>query len=318
VHLPDTSGHCEAVDRLLENLRCACAEVASRARHVRIDEQQISGYAASLPPEAPPRTQIAEVDDQQREQTAAFWLTLAAINFGSGWFPTLRKQPGRSGYDTISSGLQRRFDAAGPWSAAELTQIDEAQLAQVTGQDPEHELIGLYATSLRDLGANLVEEFGGSFWAPVRQAECSAPALVELLARWNCFEDVSRYGELELWFLKRAQLGCADLARANIAPFRDVARLTMFADNLVPHVLRLDGILSFDAGLAGRIERGELLEHDSPEEVEIRACALHAVELIVSARSASSAAGVDELLWNRGREPRYKASPRHRSHCTAY
>ena len=30
--------------------------------------------------------------------------------------------------------------------------------------------------------------------------------------------------------------------------------------------------------------RGELIEHGSPEEVEIRACALHAVELIVAAR----------------------------------
>ena len=58
----------------------------------------------------------------------------------------------------------------------------------------------------------------------------------------------------------------------------------MFADNLVPHVLRLDGVLEFDPRFAGRIEREELIEHDSPEEVEIRACAVHAVELIVAAR----------------------------------
>jgi hypothetical protein len=52
--------------------------------------------------------------------------------------------------------------------------------------------------------------------------------------------------------------------------------------------------------------------------VEIRACALHAVELIVAERPASRAADVDQVLWNRGREPRYKARPRHRSRCTAY
>ena len=93
----------------------------------------------------------------------------------------------------------------------------------------------------------------------------------------------------------------------------------MFADNLVPHVLRLDGVLSFDPALVERIEREELIEHGSPEEVEIRACALHAVELIVAARGGgTTAAEVDQVLWLRGGGPRYKSVPRHRSRCTAY
>lgn len=92
----------------------------------------------------------------------------------------------------------------------------------------------------------------------------------------------------------------------------------MFADNLVPHVLRLDGVLRFDSDLVERIEREELIAHDSPEEIEIRACALHAVELIVAARPSLSAAEVDQLLWTRGGKRRYKARPRHRSRCTAY
>jgi hypothetical protein len=92
----------------------------------------------------------------------------------------------------------------------------------------------------------------------------------------------------------------------------------MFADNLVAHVLRLDGTLTFGPELTARIERGELIEPGSPEEVEIRACAPHAVELIVRARPGSCAAAVDQLLWLRGQQPRYKASPRHRSRCTAY
>jgi hypothetical protein len=314
---------------MLAELREACDTVAGRARHVRINEGRIRAYAASLAPaqalagqhehgDTSIGVEGLQTDDGERERTAAFWLTLAAINFGSGWFPTLRKQPGRSGYDTISCGLRARFDTTGPWTAADLTRIDRAELAEVTRQDPAHELMGLYAASLHDLGANLLAEFGGSFWAPVRHADRSALALVEVLARWSCFEDVSSYDGLELWFLKRAQLACADLARARVAPFTDVPRLTMFADNLVPHVLRLDGILSFDTDLIGRIERGELIEHGSPEEVEIRACTVQAVELIVGARTGLTAAGVDELLWHRGRGPRYKASPRHRSRCTAY
>ena len=92
----------------------------------------------------------------------------------------------------------------------------------------------------------------------------------------------------------------------------------MFADNLVPHVLRLDGVLRFDAGLTARIEREELIEHGSPEEVEIRACAVHAVELLVAARPGRCAAEIDQALWLRGQGARYKAAPRHRSRTTAY
>ncbi len=42
-----------------------------------------------------------------------YMLTLDAINFGSGWFPTLRKRPGCSGYFTVAWALADRFRARG-------------------------------------------------------------------------------------------------------------------------------------------------------------------------------------------------------------
>jgi hypothetical protein len=113
----------------MDELRQACAEVARRAQYVRIEEAAIPTYAADLeldeapgpsaalgPPAAP-----ATADDL--EARAAFWITLDAINFGSGWFPTLRKAPGKSGYNTIAGALTEHFDRAGPWSAEELTNL---------------------------------------------------------------------------------------------------------------------------------------------------------------------------------------------------
>ncbi len=38
-------------------------------------------------------------------------------------------------------------------------------------------------------------------------------------------------------FYKRAQIVASDLALAGVARFADLDRLTIFADNLVPHVL---------------------------------------------------------------------------------
>jgi hypothetical protein len=142
--------------------------------------------------------------------------------------------------------------------------------------------------------------------------------LAERLGDWDCYADSSTYHGSVVPFLKRAQIVAADLHRAGVARFADLRRLTMFADNLVPHVLRLDGILRFDSELVARIDRGELITHGSDAEVEIRACALHAIERIVEARPETCAARVDELLWRRGGESRYKATARHRSRCTAY
>jgi Queuosine salvage protein len=295
------------VSELLTRLREACARVAERAAHVAIDRDAIPAYAADLALD--PSDAEHPPGSATREQLAAYWLTLDAINFGSGWFPTLRKPGGRSGYQTIAQGLTDH----GPWPPDQLRRIDAAEVARALGQDPAHELMELFARSLRDLGAHAEAE--GGFEAVVTD---SAAGIVERLAGWECFADTSWYGELEIPFLKRAQIVASDLHRAGVARVEDLGRLTMFADNLVPHVLRLDGVLSFAPALVDRIERHQLIEHGSPEEVEIRACAVHAVELIVAARPGAIAAKVDELLWLRGGQHRYKAVPRHRSRCTAY
>jgi hypothetical protein len=304
----------------MDDLRAACAAVAERARHVRIDRDQIPSYAASLPAvtAADPEEHAATLSGAPREHLAAFWLILDAINFGSGWFPTLRKSPGHTGYFTIAGGLRLRFEDAGPWSAAELAEIDAATVASTLGQDREHELMGLFAGSLRDLGSHVASHHEGHFAAVVDDGGGSAVALARHLGGWASFADTSTYEELTLPFLKRAQIAAADLGRAGVARFTDLGGLTMFADNLVPHVLRLDGILRFDSDLVRRIERGELIEHGSPEEVEIRACALHAVELLATTAPRHCAADVDQVLWRRGQDRRYKAIPRHRSRSTAY
>jgi hypothetical protein len=177
----------------------------------------------------------------------------------------------------------------------------------------------LFALSLRDLGRRLLDEHDGRFGGPVDAARGSAVAFALELGGWPCYADRSRYEELSVPFLKRAQIAAADLQRAGVVGWEDTGRLTMFADNLVPHVLRLDGVLVFAPELVARIEAGELIEHGCAEEVEIRACAVDAVERIVAAApGATTAADVDQLLWQRGQQPAYKAVPRHRSRCTAY
>jgi hypothetical protein len=296
---------------LPDEIRSAAARVAERSRHVRIAEEAIEPYAATLPGESPP---TPDLEGAALEQRAAFSLTLNAVNFGSGWFPTLRKRPGLSGYRTVEAGLR----AHGPWTADELAAMTPGEIAGAVGQDPGHELMGHFAAHLCELGERVRDEEGGSFLALARSGGGSAVALAERLAGWPTWRDVSPYDGGEVPFFKRAQIAAADLALAGIAPAADLDRLTLFADNLVPHVLRIDGVLHFDPDLVARIDAEQLIDHDSPEEVEIRACALHAVELLVAAHGSATAAAVDNALWQRGAEPRYKAVPRHRARTTAY
>ena len=51
-------------------------------------------------------------------------------------------------------------------------------------------------------------------------------------------------------YYKRAQIAANDLHLAGVVDYPDVDRLTVFADNLVPHVLRLDGVLHYSDELA--------------------------------------------------------------------
>src|SRR4029079_3915778 len=98
---------------LTDQIRAAAALVAGAAGSVRIRAETIERYAHELPADSPPAPDLEGADDETR---AAFSLQLNAINFGSGWFPTIRKPEGLSGFRTMEAALRRR----GPWTAAQL------------------------------------------------------------------------------------------------------------------------------------------------------------------------------------------------------
>src|SRR5690349_19245289 len=117
-----TLRHTPAFLSMTDDIRAAAARVAAAARHVRIREDAIEAYARTIPAQAPPAPDLEGASEETR---AAFSLQLNAINFGSGWFPTLRKRPGMSGFRTMEAGLRRR----GPWTAAQLRAITREEVA---------------------------------------------------------------------------------------------------------------------------------------------------------------------------------------------
>jgi hypothetical protein len=180
-------------------------------------------------------------------------------------------------------------------------------VAEVLALEAGHDLTRLYAEALNQLGSWLGER---SALDAIAAAAGSASRLAQQLAGgMSFFEDLGYY--------KRAQITANDLVLAGVADFADVDRLTIFADNIVPHVLRLDGVLVYDDDLAQRIDRGEPLPAGSRAERELRACAVHACELLAQ-RLTVPPRTLDNWLWNRGQEPRYRTRPPHRTYTVYY
>lgn len=317
---------------LLQHVRSSCKAVAEQADYVQIDPSAIRSYASWLPLDETARFSpdpschyLGHGDD-----TANFFITLNAINFGSGYFPWLRKRNVMSGYFTVASFLNDHFREHGPFSARQLIETSAEQCIHIFHQEdaggPALELMDLFAAALKELGTYLLDHFNGSCSVLLESAGHSAEKLVKLLAGLTFYNDTAFYRGINVMFFKRAQITAADLFLAfngqGPGKFDDIDRLTIFADNLVPHVLRLDGILRYDDSLLLRIEKEEDIPAGSREEIEIRACAVHAVELI--ANELKQLGGnvnsmlIDQFLWNRGQLPEFKSHPRHRTRTVFY
>lgn len=292
---------------LPDHVRAASAQIAWRARWVSVDAAAVAGVEPGPSPGLDAERHYLDGDPAA---VAMYLLSLDAINFGSGWFGRLHKRraSGRalSGYYTVAGALADRFRAEGPWTASQLRAMGTAEIAATLGQSPDVELLALYAESLRSLGRFMGD--GGALDV-VKRAGGSAAALASLLAGGMAmFADVG--------FYKRAQIAASDLALGGVARFGDLDDLTIFADNLVPHVLRCDGVLIYDERLAAHIDAGRPLRPGGAER-EIRACAVHACTQIAR-RTGVPERVLDGWLWNRGQAAAYKARPRHRCRTVYY
>jgi hypothetical protein len=314
-------------ESLFARIRDGCAEVAASARWVAIDRATIAPYAQTLARHIAPLAHTAEHHLLGRgDDTLAFFVILDTINFGSGYSAHLARD-GASGYFTMAKRLTRHCAAHGVPAAAELARWTTQDCARIFGQDiaspHAQELMWLFALALNRLGAWLTDEYEGDHLGFLRRARSAEDAVAALLAM-PLFRDVAVYGDREVPFLKRAQILVHDLKIAApghpLLGFGDFGDMTIFADNIVPFVLRADGVLRYDGWLDRRIANGELIGSGSPEEIEMRACAVHAAELVRDAMGrAVTAREIDQALWTRGQEIRENVATRpHLTRCTFY
>ncbi|TVQ82863.1 MAG: hypothetical protein EA357_07810 [Micavibrio sp.] len=322
------------VTTLTDDIRRACARVVENARHARICEEKIPDYAEKIMPHFPYEnlwhSEGWHFHSNDEEAMAAYVLALDSINFGSGYFSVLEKRPGLSGYMTIATWLTDRFQQE-PLTAHDMKNMSPRRCAGIFAQDFENpemrELMEYFSKALNETGMHILDSFGGRFLDFVAAAEGSAVCFAQNLAGLPQFSDIAHYKGFAVPFFKRAQIAAADihLAFEGQGPgyFHDLDRLTVFADNAVPHVLRMEGILHYTPELAARIDAEELLEPGSEEEVELRALAICAADKIVSALHDLGlrdvmAMNLDHYLWDSSHRPEYAEKPKHRTQTVYY
>ncbi|KAL2020537.1 hypothetical protein VTK56DRAFT_8337 [Thermocarpiscus australiensis] len=234
------------------------------------------------------------------EATVAFIFTMDLLNF-SFWsekpeterFAVEYRGKRWTGYWSLVAALQRALDEGIPITDSHLWQDEENfnldLLRQVFRSCTAEEipLLEERLACLRAAGKVLYERYQCHPVNLIAAANGSAAALVNLLARdFSCFRDehVFEGRRKPVRFLKRAQILIADLWACfegeSYGAFRDIDKITMFADYRVPQILNSMGCLTYSPTLAGAIRDKREIPSGGNWELELRACSIWCVELI--------------------------------------
>jgi hypothetical protein len=294
------------------------ASVVQHARDVKIDHRRIEKTAdelAARPFEIPAWNFEYHFFDGTAK-TLTYLLLLDALNFSfwgePKWSITFR---GKSlakldGYWALAAALKRAILDGIPLTDADfLAQISPTQLADILRGSGKAREIPLFIErwrNARQVGVVLRERFGGDAARLVESAQRDAPRLARLVVdNFASFDDVTIYDGRAVRFFKRAQIFVADVwgsfGGKGWGEFTNLDALTAFADYKLPQILRAWEILKYSASLARKVDRKVELRKDSPEETEIRAAMLWAVEFLREALSARgrklSSVQMDWFLW---------------------
>jgi hypothetical protein len=233
-----------------------------------------------------------------------------------------------SGYWGLAACLKRAMEASIPITRTDfLETLSAEELSRIFAGAGRIPLFQKRLANLQEAGRVLRTQWQGDVMHLLEASRGSAVRAVHhVVDTFPSFRDEATYGGRKIFFWKRAQIFLSDVYHAFSGrvwgTFADIDQLTAFADYKLPQVLRALGILSYREDLRERIDALAYLEPGSPEEVEIRAMTIWAVEatrrrLLESGRTVSSAQ-IDHWLWQLGQLEPFRRKPYHRCRTIFY
>lgn len=309
---------------LFDRMRRADETILNQSRFVTINTSRVIAFAEALPPVH--ETELLDdrhhyINPANCEGSLAFLFALEAVNFG-GTYSRLLADEGMDLPDglylTTARRLKGRFEQA-TLGAAEMAQATPEACAALFGfhmdQPSNKAMADLYAKAWTQTGSYVQTSFRGSFQDVLYRSNDKTENFIQILRSIPRFDDTYAYPlpegkTLEVPILKNAQhlAGSLSLACPRLglpAPFEDTEKLTAFPDNKIAHVLWVDGILEFSEDLSRAVLTGTPIPVGSPEEIEIRIGARHAVRLLTEYANSRGLSDtplrqidVDHRIWH--------------------
>ncbi|MDP3988218.1 MAG: queuosine salvage family protein [Candidatus Levybacteria bacterium] len=266
----------------------------------------------------------------REEELLNYIFTLNAMTFDFGLsseFKTKRKRNDSSFY-VVAFSLKKFVQQGKSLDADFAKNVTKELIAQMLEVEPDFKLAEMYAKSLSELGKFIFENYGTySKFITELNPKNRANELVEVLFdNLSFYKDKTMYNGFDVYFLKRAQLLANDLYLAfkgeEYGEMGDIEKLTMFADNLVPHFFKVEGVLEYEESLENKIQKRIKLPFGSKEEVEIRSFGVQCVEeikkILVRDDPEITSAQIDWYLWEKSQDTKYKSFPRHITETVFY
>ncbi|KAL3280962.1 hypothetical protein HHI36_004187 [Cryptolaemus montrouzieri] len=256
-----------------------------------------------------------EVHPSPDDPWALDWILVAdTLNFcfwhledASGWCVE-----GYTGYFALCAALNRAIKTKPEFLQPKYySAITEQELQKILKSDNDVQipLLSERVKCLHEVGTVLLEKFDGSFEKLVTEADHSAEKLLNLIVNnFECFRDEAQYKGKTVSLYKRAQILIGDIwacfEREGIGEFSDIEKITMFADYRVPQTLMYFGVFEYSENLLNKLRDNEILQNGDNDEVEIRGCSIHAVELLKDyvfeqvPGSQVNSIMIDHFLWD--------------------
>lgn len=268
------------------------------------------------------------------EKTARWIFVLDVLNHcfwpDRGDEPWTRHYAGadHSGYWGLAAALKAAMDSGVPITDSRfLSRITRSELEELFGGRGIMPLCEERTRNLREIGEVLLSSWSGDVVNLIEDArESAVEAVLKIVSCFPSFRDEALYRGCPVYFWKRAQLFVSDLHSAfrgkGLGRFHDMDRLTAFADYKLPQVLRSLGVITYEHGLEEKIDALELLTPAGPEEVEVRAMTIWAVEALKGAfrdeGERAMSTQIDAWLWRLGQLEPFRRRPYHRCRTIFY
>ncbi|EPX71798.1 uncharacterized protein SOCG_03735 [Schizosaccharomyces octosporus yFS286] len=319
-------------NNILESVKSSTKEVVNLCNWISISESSLPALIDALKGTLQDaRPSKFPLNFKNLEDEVNFVALYGLVSFGSGFRDQLHEAIGRGAQETSLFLMLSIYisNENGIPDSTHLTNIKEHDIQSwmnlpATEETPVESLPGVFAVSsshlmelvkkmtfvLNTTGEILkMKNFSSLGEFCLRYGNSKDPSILihALSSTFPAFHDIEEVYGKEVYLLKKAQVTAYQLSLLYPDRFGRQG-LCIFADNVIPTVLYLYGILKIPAELKEKLENKKLLEKE--EITVLRASSVFVCELI-SERTKIPSPQLDQALWKLGKfSPEVRNSPR--------